>query len=89
MGKSRTVDELGKHHFVLPINLRSEGTTGMLNLRLPMLSASTAYSCTGFPPSDGNIRHFLTATRSQDETRRCVYAFLETLFEHTTATLQN
>ena len=28
MGKSRTVDELGKSHFVIPINLRSKHSTG-------------------------------------------------------------
>jgi hypothetical protein len=28
MGKSRAVDELGKHHFVIPINLRKCGSTG-------------------------------------------------------------
>lgn len=28
MGKSRTVDELGKQHFVIPINLRGPHSTG-------------------------------------------------------------
>ena len=27
-GKSRAVDEMSKTHFVIPINLRAEGTTG-------------------------------------------------------------
>jgi hypothetical protein len=29
MGKSRTVDELGKKHFSIPINLREANSTGM------------------------------------------------------------
>jgi hypothetical protein len=28
MGKSRTVDELGKLHFVIPMNLRGKDTSG-------------------------------------------------------------
>jgi len=34
MGKSRTVDELGKRHFVIPINLRGPNSTGILLLVL-------------------------------------------------------
>lgn len=29
MGKSRTTDELGKTHFVIPINLRNADSTGI------------------------------------------------------------
>ncbi len=28
-GKSRLMDELAKHHFLIPINLRADGSTGM------------------------------------------------------------
>lgn len=31
MGKSRTVDELGKTHFVMPINLRGSHSTGAVS----------------------------------------------------------
>ena len=34
MGKSRTIDELPKEHFVIPINLRNTGT-GILSLTPP------------------------------------------------------
>jgi hypothetical protein len=30
MGKSRTVDELAKHHFVIPLNLRGPNSTGSI-----------------------------------------------------------
>jgi len=28
LGKSRTVDEMSKRHFVIPMNLRAAGSTG-------------------------------------------------------------
>jgi hypothetical protein len=30
MGKSRTVDELGKNHFSIPINLRDKQSSGIV-----------------------------------------------------------
>lgn len=37
MGKSRVVDELAKSHFVIPMNLRSDGS-GMLDIRAHTLA---------------------------------------------------
>lgn len=41
MGKSRTVDELAKDHFVIPLNLQKEDSTGACGLPLRCLQYST------------------------------------------------
>lgn len=46
MGKSRTVDELGKKHFSIPINPREAKSTGMLFHPLLILtSINYAFAC--------------------------------------------
>jgi len=43
MGKSRTVDELGKTHFVIPINLRGSHSTGDVYSLFVSISINLSY----------------------------------------------
>ena len=43
MGKSRTVDELGKTHFVIPINLRGSHSTGDVYSLFISISINLSY----------------------------------------------
>ena len=50
MGKSRTVDELAKHHFVIPLNLRGPNSGGsicpsIIHVEIDLLDYSRVFSC--------------------------------------------
>ena len=45
MGKSRTVDELGKKHFSIPINLRDAKSTGIFFFLRHCWFCSDQYTC--------------------------------------------
>jgi hypothetical protein len=80
MGKSRLLHEFSKSHFVIPVNLRNEDTTGTYD---PSLWPITPIFL-GFPPPDNAIRNLLTQRESD---RTIVYSrmlhFLSVLFEKT------
>jgi hypothetical protein len=83
MGKSRTIDELGKHHFVIPMNLRSATSTGVHYFLSSMLRESRSFICGGFPPADHAVRDFLCKANTQADAYRSSCAFLQALFNKT------
>jgi hypothetical protein len=84
MGKSRTLDELGKKHFVIPINLRSATSTGVhLYFTFRVKGGSHSFIRAGFPPADHAVRDFLSKARTQREAYTKACAFLEALFDKT------
>jgi len=88
MGKSRTVDELAKDHFVIPLNLREAKSTGACGLS-PLGSRDSALIfLSGYPPPDHRVHEYLTTAQagSQHAYIRAV-AFLGALFQHTAETL--
>ncbi|KIM88098.1 hypothetical protein PILCRDRAFT_3154 [Piloderma croceum F 1598] len=86
MGKSRTVDEMGKHHFLIPMNLREAESTGRLIALTVHLRPDDAL---GYPPADHDVRNYLCAEQSDSSVvyqRAC--AFLAALFDETASVLR-
>ena len=89
MGKSRTVDELAKTHFVIPMNLRDAASSGaFFSFLLGSILSLNCLTALGFPPADDELRNFLTreSTRGKSYDQAC--AFLEALFQHTATILR-
>jgi hypothetical protein len=88
MGKSRTVDELAKDHFVIPLNLREATSSGGcrpgsgIHGTRPRVNSSS-----GYPPADHSVRDYLITAGSRDIAYDRASAFLEALLKHTTAVL--
>lgn len=83
MGKSRTVDELAKKCFVLPLNLRQEGSSGMLVSAWAFVVLDhTFILLSGYPPPDRHVRDYLIPASSRTATFNRASAFLEALFKH-------
>jgi len=81
MGKSRTIDEMSKAHFVIPINLRGPNTQGM---RFPSDVSFVLRHLSfipGYPPPDHNVREFLTKSDSRITAYQRTCAFMKALFE--------
>ncbi|PCH44720.1 hypothetical protein WOLCODRAFT_105540 [Wolfiporia cocos MD-104 SS10] len=71
-GKSRTIDEMSKKHFVIPMNLRRDGSSGTSRFPSPDIDAREYLLDRGYP----NGEH----SRQEDVSRR-ICAFLTALFE--------
>jgi hypothetical protein len=82
MGKSRMIDELSKHHFVIPLNLR-DGESGrffwcLISKFIPLTKL------TGYPASDSKVRSwFKTPGLSPAQSDLRCSAFLTALLEKT------
>jgi hypothetical protein len=58
MGKLRTVDEMSKHHFLIPVNLREVNSTGQFIALTVYLRPNNAL---GYSPADHDIMNYLCA----------------------------
>ena len=85
MGKSRLLDEFSRTNFLIPVNLRKEGTEGTYDPSILPLVWPITPMFPGFPPPDDAIRNLLTKTGSNDT--NTIYSlmlhFLIVLFEET------
>ena len=92
MGNSRTVDELGKEHFSIPIILRDARSTGIFFSCVIVSFTVTNNTCTrifpGYPPADHEVRNFLTTKGTEDESYRRACCFIDALFQHNDHTLK-
>jgi hypothetical protein len=90
-GPLRTVDELGKKHFSIPINLRYPRSTGnffiapSLVLHCPIIYAPIF---PGYPPANHEVQDFSTTKGTEDESYRRACCFIDALFQHTDHTLK-
>jgi hypothetical protein len=88
MGKSRTVDELAKDFFVIPLNLRVATSTGGCDFYSRYIRLCLDPS-SGYPPADHSVREYLHSPGSKDVTYDRVCAFLEALFSYTAIKLRD
>jgi hypothetical protein len=88
MGKSRLLDELSKTHFMIPINLRRDGTGGLSYVFDSLTFMAHQSSMIGYPPPDVNVRDFLTKrVYAVPEIAALLRHFLVALFDKTAETL--
>jgi hypothetical protein len=85
MGKSRLLDEFSKSFFLIPINLRAEGTTGSCYL-ITVAPKACLICLIGYPPPDDDVRNFFV--RGSPIQAYQVRSFLSALFETTAETLR-
>jgi hypothetical protein len=90
MGKSRLLDEFGKKHLLIPVNLRPQWEMGMSCPICPRDPPSKHIS--GFPPTDKDVFDFLTGfDLSNSEMHTLSYHrachFLKALFDETAKTI--
>ncbi|KAH7921876.1 hypothetical protein BV22DRAFT_1131921 [Leucogyrophana mollusca] len=91
MGKSRVVDQIGKTHFVIPMNLRL-GARGFVYffsaIVLPLLIVVFLH-CPGYPPADEQVPGYLSQTQDQFQTFLRTCGFLSALFIETRLVIVN
>lgn len=90
MGKSRTVDELGKEHFSIPLNLRDEKSTGIFRSHIIISFMTNIICCIfpGYPPADHMVRNFFKTKGTEAESYHQACCFIDALFQHTLDTLE-
>src|SRR6202022_3495122 len=69
IGKSRTVDEMGKVHFSIPINLRDADSTGLFYVYICLTAANSTciYTLTRLSSCGSRSSELLNPKRSRED----------------------